>query len=165
VKTAFADGKLLLEVHPPVDAQGQSTDPDMQLLSERLDKALGTTTAAIHWDFARQALQAANGMPVIVGLQADLPDAPDAQSPSAVPGSATPGPTADGSTAPESTAPAATNAPAAVAPAAATSPTSGAAPAGQTRAAAPAATSNPTADAPQASGTTPAIAAAPPAQR
>ena len=165
VKTAFADGKLLLEVHPPVDAQGQSTDPDMQLLSERLDKALGTTTAAIHWDFARQALQAANGMPVIVGLQADLPDAPDAQSPSAVPGSATPGPTADGSTAPESTAPAATNAPAAVAPAVATSPTSGAAPAGQTHAAAPAATSNPTADAPQASGTTPAIAAAPPAQR
>ena len=161
VKTAFADGKLLLEVHPPVDAQGQSTAPDMQLLSERLDKVLGTTTAAIHWDFARQALQAATGMPVIVGLQADLPDAPDSPSPSALSGSATPGPTADASTASGPTAPAATNAPAAVAPAAATSPTSGAAPAGE----APAATNSPTADAPQASGTTPPIAAAPPVQR
>ena len=165
VKTAFADGKLLLEVHPPVDAQGQSTAPDMQLLSERLDKVLGTTTAAIHWDFARQALQAATGMPVIVGLQADLPDAPDSPSPSALSGSATPGPTADASTASGPTAPAATNAPAAVAPAAATSPTSGAAPAGEAPAAAPAATNSPTADAPQASGTTPPIAAAPPVQR
>src|SRR6185437_12022085 len=79
VKTAFVDGKLLLQVHPPVDAQGQSTDPDMQLFSEQLDKALGSTTAAIHWDFARQALQAASGMPVVVGLEADNPDAPAAQ--------------------------------------------------------------------------------------
>jgi L,D-transpeptidase ErfK/SrfK len=92
VKTAFVGGKLLLEVHPPVDAQGQSTDPDMQLLSERLDKVLGSTTAAIRWDFARQALQAATGMPVVVGLEADLPDAPGAQ-----PASAAPGPAAEAS--------------------------------------------------------------------
>jgi len=66
---------LLLEVHPPVDAQGQSTAPDMAVLSKLLDQALGKSTAAIHWDFARQALQAATGIPVVVGLEAD-PNAP-----------------------------------------------------------------------------------------
>jgi L,D-transpeptidase ErfK/SrfK len=84
VKTAFVDGQLLLEVHPPVDAQGQSTEPNMELLSQMLDKALGDTRAAIHWDFARQALQAANGMPVVVGLEAADPSAaPDAHPTSA----------------------------------------------------------------------------------
>jgi L,D-transpeptidase ErfK/SrfK len=73
VKTAFVDGELLLEVHPPVDSEGQTTtEVNMDLLSQRLDKALGNTTAAIHWEFAKQALQAANGIPVVVGLQADL---------------------------------------------------------------------------------------------
>jgi L,D-transpeptidase ErfK/SrfK len=76
VKVAYVDGELLLEVHPPVDSEGQTTEPNMELLSQILDKALGDTTAAIHWDFARQALQAANGIPVIVGLQADLDPAP-----------------------------------------------------------------------------------------
>jgi L,D-transpeptidase ErfK/SrfK len=169
VKTAFVDGKLLLEVHPPVDAQGQSTDPDMQLLSERLDKALGSTTAAIHWDFARQALQAATGMPVVVGLEADLPEAPaGAQPPAASPGSAT-----QEAAAP---APAATQAPV-TAPATAASPTSGATPEGEKPAATPAATTTPTADATQVSETTQAggttqvsvttqaTAAAPAAQR
>ena len=88
VKTAYVDGRLLLEVHPPVDAQGQSTEPNMELLSQTLDKALGDTTAAIHWDFAREALQAATGMPVVVGLQADDPSVtPDAQqaAPAATP--------------------------------------------------------------------------------
>jgi L,D-transpeptidase ErfK/SrfK len=89
VKTAYVDGQLLLEVHPPVDAQGQSTEPNMELLSQMLDKALGNTTAAIHWDYAREALQAATGMPVIVGLETDNPDnpaaAPDAAQPAATP--------------------------------------------------------------------------------
>jgi L,D-transpeptidase ErfK/SrfK len=78
VKVAYVDGELLLEVHPPVDAEGQTTaEPNLDLLSQRLDKALGNSTAAIHWDFAKQALQAANGIPTVVGLQADLdPAAP-----------------------------------------------------------------------------------------
>jgi L,D-transpeptidase ErfK/SrfK len=93
VKVAYVDGELLLEAHPPVDAQGQSTEPDLELLSQLLDKALGTTTAAIHWDLARQTLQAANGMPTVVGLQAD-PDAP------ATPGDAVPGATPGGTATP-----------------------------------------------------------------
>jgi len=76
VKVAYVEGELLLEAHPPVDSEGQTVEPNLELLSELLDKALGSTTAAIHWDFAREALQAANGMPTVVGLQADLDPEP-----------------------------------------------------------------------------------------
>jgi L,D-transpeptidase ErfK/SrfK len=73
VKVAFANGELLMEAHPAVDDEGQNTaDPNMELLSQKLDQALGSTTAAIHWDFAKQALQAANGIPTVVGIQADM---------------------------------------------------------------------------------------------
>ena len=75
VKVAYVDGDLLIEAHPPVDAEGQTIAPDLELLSRQLDRALGRSTAAIHWDFAREALQAATGMPTIVGVEAD-PDVP-----------------------------------------------------------------------------------------
>jgi L,D-transpeptidase ErfK/SrfK len=85
VKVAFVDGELLMEAHPPVDEEGQNTsEPDLNLLSQKLDQALGDTTAAIHWDFAKEALQAANGIPTVVGLQADL-DAAPAADPAAAP--------------------------------------------------------------------------------
>src|SRR6201992_3403280 len=83
VKVAYVDGELLLEAHPPVDSEGQSVEPNLDLLSQMLDKALGASTAAIHWDLAKQTLQAANGMPAVVGLQAylDQPAAPDGTQP------------------------------------------------------------------------------------
>jgi L,D-transpeptidase ErfK/SrfK len=94
VKVAFVDGELLMEAHPPVDEEGQNTsDPDLNLLSQKLDQALGNTTAAIHWDFAKEALQAANGIPTVVGLQADLDTAPSAD-PSAPTPPQTPAPAA-----------------------------------------------------------------------
>src|SRR5215472_17201431 len=72
VKVAYVDGDLLVEAHPPVDSEGQTLEPDLELLSKQLDQALGNSTAAIHWDFARQALQAATGMPTVVGLEAEF---------------------------------------------------------------------------------------------
>jgi L,D-transpeptidase ErfK/SrfK len=72
VKTAFVNGELLVEAHPPVDAEGQVYEPDLDTFSQLLDKSLGSATAAIHWDFAREALQKADGMPTVVGLEADL---------------------------------------------------------------------------------------------
>jgi L,D-transpeptidase ErfK/SrfK len=81
VKVAWVDGQLFLEAHPPVDAEGQSIEPDLELLSGMLDKALGSDTAAIHWDLARATLQAANGMPTLVGLAADPDSSPPAGSP------------------------------------------------------------------------------------
>jgi L,D-transpeptidase ErfK/SrfK len=90
VKVAYVDGELLLEAHPPVDSEGQSTEPNLELLSQLLDKAVGQDTAAIHWDLARATLQAANGIPAVVGLQAQLdqPPAPDGTQPPSAAGSA-----------------------------------------------------------------------------
>jgi L,D-transpeptidase ErfK/SrfK len=76
VKVTYVAGDLLLEAHPPVDSEGQSIEPDLGLLSRQLDRALGNNTVAIHWEFARQALQAATGMPTVVGLEADVSPAP-----------------------------------------------------------------------------------------
>jgi hypothetical protein len=77
VKVAYVDGELLLEAHPQIDAEGQPMEPDLDMLSLRLDHALGSTTAAINWDLARATLQSAQGMPTLVGLQADLDAAQD----------------------------------------------------------------------------------------
>ena len=92
VKVAFADGELLMEAHPPVDDEGQNTtEPDMELLSQKLDQALGNTTAAINWDFAKTALQTANGIPTVVGLQADMnPAQAEAADAAAAPAPAAP---------------------------------------------------------------------------
>jgi L,D-transpeptidase ErfK/SrfK len=80
VKVSYVAGDLLLEAHPPVDTEGQSIEPDLRLLSQQLDRALGNNTVAIHWEFAREALQAATGLPTVVGLEADIGPAPVAAS-------------------------------------------------------------------------------------
>jgi L,D-transpeptidase ErfK/SrfK len=76
VKVAYVEGELLLEAHPPIDAQGQSIEPKIDEFTRLLNEALGPTTAAVHWDIALETLQAARGMPVVVGLQADLAPTP-----------------------------------------------------------------------------------------
>jgi hypothetical protein len=81
VKVAYVDGELLLEAHPQIDAEGQTMEPDLDMLSQRLDHALGANVAAINWDLARETLQAAQGMPELVGLEAD-PQALTAPAPS-----------------------------------------------------------------------------------
>jgi L,D-transpeptidase ErfK/SrfK len=126
VKVAFVDGELLVEAHPPVDDEGQNTaEPNMDLLSQKLDQALGSTTAAIHWDFAKQALQAANGIPTVVGIQADMSPEQAAAAEAAesnAPASAAHQPDAGGTTPSPSAIPATSTGPAASkSPAAATS--------------------------------------------
>ena len=72
VKVTYVGGELLIEAHPPVDDQGQSIEPNLELLSRQLERLLGNKIVAIRWDFAREALQAANGMPTLVGLEASV---------------------------------------------------------------------------------------------
>jgi len=76
VKIAWIDGELLLEAHPPVNAQGESFEPDVEQFSALLRAALGDTTVAINWDYAREVLQTANGVIATVGLEAENPSAP-----------------------------------------------------------------------------------------
>jgi L,D-transpeptidase ErfK/SrfK len=75
VKVAWVDGELFLEAHPPVDAQGQSFEPNIDQFSDLLKAAVGETTVAIHWDYAREVLQKADGVIATVGLEAEMPDA------------------------------------------------------------------------------------------
>jgi L,D-transpeptidase ErfK/SrfK len=74
LKVAWVDGQLLLEAHPPVDAEGQSYEPDVDKFAELLKVAVGKNVVAIHWDYAREVLARADGVLATVGLQADLPD-------------------------------------------------------------------------------------------
>src|SRR5579864_5472220 len=76
VKVAWVDGELLLEAHPPVDAQGQSFEPDIEQFAEMLRAAVGDATVAIHWDYAREVLQKADGVIATVALEADDPNMP-----------------------------------------------------------------------------------------
>jgi L,D-transpeptidase ErfK/SrfK len=80
VKVAWVDGELLLEAHPPVDAQGQSFEPDLDQFSDLLRAEVGDTSVAIHWDYAREVLQKADGVIATVGLEAEDPSAPSAAS-------------------------------------------------------------------------------------
>src|ERR1700722_13822656 len=72
VKVAWVDGQLLLEAPPPVDAEGQSFEPDVDQFADLLRTAVGDSTVAIHWDYAREVLQKADGVLATVGLEADL---------------------------------------------------------------------------------------------
>jgi L,D-transpeptidase ErfK/SrfK len=86
VKVAWVDGELLLEAHPPVDAQGQSFEPNIDQFSDLLKAAVGDTTVAINWDYAREVLQKADGVIATVGLEAELPtDASSAPAPATAP--------------------------------------------------------------------------------
>jgi L,D-transpeptidase ErfK/SrfK len=97
IKVAWVNGELLLEAHPPVDAQGQAFEPNVDQFSELLQRAVGDTTVAIHWDYAREVLQKADGIIATVGLEADDPNVP-APAPAAAPAADTvppPGPAND----------------------------------------------------------------------
>jgi L,D-transpeptidase ErfK/SrfK len=72
IKVAWVDGELLLEAHPPVDAEGQSYEPNVDQFAQLLRDAVGDSTVAIHWDYAEDVLRQADGRLAVVGLEADL---------------------------------------------------------------------------------------------
>lgn len=90
VKVAWIDGELLLEAHPPVDAQGQTIEPNLDQFSDLLKKAVGNRTVAIHWEYAREVLQKADGVIATVGLEADAPEPATATGPTAAAPTAAP---------------------------------------------------------------------------
>ena len=76
VKVARINGQVWLEVHPPVDAEGQITKVDLEGFYALANAALGDTPAAIHWDFVLATLQEASGIPQMIGLEVDAEDVP-----------------------------------------------------------------------------------------
>jgi len=89
IKISRVEGEIWLEVHPPVDAQGQGVEPNVEDFESRLDQLLGPTQTAIHWDIALQALREASGIPQVIGIDIPpddpaaetAPDAPPADAP------------------------------------------------------------------------------------
>jgi len=84
VKVARVGGQVWLEVHPPIDDQGQRAEVDLESFYALANAALGETPAAIHWDFVMANLQEASGLPQIVGLEMDpdvFPPAPSPETP------------------------------------------------------------------------------------
>jgi len=79
VKVARVGGQVWLEVHPPVDDQGQRAEVDLESFYALANAALGETPAAIHWDFVLATLQEASGLPQMIGLEID----PDVLPPAA----------------------------------------------------------------------------------
>ncbi len=71
VKIAYVDGELMIEAHPPVDDEGQTVAPELAALSHKLEGLLAGKLVAIRWDLARDTLQAATGMPTLIGIEAD----------------------------------------------------------------------------------------------
>ena len=69
IKVAWVDGELLLEAHPPVDDEGQSFEPDVDKFSQLLQTAVGDSTVAIDWDYAREVLKRADGVLATVGCR------------------------------------------------------------------------------------------------
>ncbi|MBV6417668.1 MAG: hypothetical protein CMLOHMNK_02398 [Steroidobacteraceae bacterium] len=90
VKVAIVHGEVYMESHPPVDAEGQVAPIDPNDFAARLDKALGPTRTAVHWDYALDMLNKGTGMPVLIGIEADDAPAPSApvaaDDPPAAPG-------------------------------------------------------------------------------
>jgi L,D-transpeptidase ErfK/SrfK len=85
VKVARVNGQVWLEVHPPVDAEGQRAEVDLEGFYALANAALGETPAAIHWDYVISTLKEANGLPQMVGLEIDPADLPPGYTPPAPP--------------------------------------------------------------------------------
>ena len=73
VKVAWIDGKLLLEVHRPIDAQAESFELEFERLSALLRAAVGDARVAIHWDYVREVLRQASGVIATVGIEIVAP--------------------------------------------------------------------------------------------
>lgn len=82
LKMTRVDGEVWIEVHPPIDNQGQSVAVKLEDFERRLDTLLGAAEVAINWDIALQALREASGIPVMIGLEL-APEIPAVPSPDA----------------------------------------------------------------------------------
>ena len=69
IKLAYANGEIWLEAHPAVRLDLNKPAPSLETLSEMLIRLAGDKVTAIHWDFAREALQSSTGVTTMIGLE------------------------------------------------------------------------------------------------
>lgn len=82
LKMTRVDGEVWIEVHPPIDAEGQTSTVKLEDFEARLDALLGEAEVAINWDIALEALRNANGIPVMIGLELAPETTPESTAPS-----------------------------------------------------------------------------------
>lgn len=87
VLASLQDGELYLEVHPPSTSTDHTpAPPDFDKISQIIDAAIGKNVVAIDWDKVRQVATQANGIPQLIGIQADYnPPAGQPGTPGAAP--------------------------------------------------------------------------------
>ncbi|MGH3422402.1 MAG: L,D-transpeptidase family protein, partial [Streptosporangiaceae bacterium] len=71
VLASLQDWELYLEVHPPTTSNHVPAPPDFDKISQIVDAAIGKNIVAIDWDQVRQVAAQANGIPQLVGVEAD----------------------------------------------------------------------------------------------
>ncbi|MGH8202202.1 MAG: L,D-transpeptidase family protein [Steroidobacteraceae bacterium] len=71
VLASLQGGQLYLEVHPPTTSNHVPAPPNYDQISQIIDTAIGNNVVAIDWDEVRQVATQANGIPELIGVQAD----------------------------------------------------------------------------------------------
>lgn len=69
IKLAHANGEFWLEAHPAIRPPPGQPAPSLETLSDMLVRLADDKVTAIHWDFAREALQASTGIMTMIGLE------------------------------------------------------------------------------------------------
>jgi L,D-transpeptidase ErfK/SrfK len=71
VLASLQGGQLYLEVHPPTTGNHVPAPPNYDQISQIIDTAIGKNVVAIDWEKVRQVATQANGIPELIGVQAD----------------------------------------------------------------------------------------------
>lgn len=71
ILATLQDGKLYLEIHPPLHSQDVPGKPDYAAISKVIDAAIGNAVVAIDWNRVRDMAVHANGEVELVGVEAD----------------------------------------------------------------------------------------------
>lgn len=71
VLVSLQNGQLYLEVHPPTTSNHVPAPPNYDQISQIIDTTIGKNVVAIDWDKVRQVATQADGIPELIGVQAD----------------------------------------------------------------------------------------------
>ncbi len=83
ILATLQDGRLYLSVQPPLHSQNVPAKPDFAVISRIIGVAVGRSRVAIDWDRVRRMATRANGIPELIGLEADTDTETAAAPPSA----------------------------------------------------------------------------------
>ena len=72
VLATLQDGRLYLSIHPPLHSRNVPGKPDFGAISAIIRRAVGNATVAVDWPRVRRMARRADGMPELVGVEAEV---------------------------------------------------------------------------------------------